>query len=117
MPTAICPRSLPVPPASQLAKIRRLEVAQLESEGHSVGIRVCAARIQGMYTAPAIDRPSEMPPVEALLDKRLLVQLSQAQVGRDWILLPTSLSVSVARVVLLVLLRANRLSIAAHLVD
>ena len=104
MPTAICPRSLPVPPASQLAKIRRLEVAQLESEGHSVGIRVCAARIQGMYTAPAIDKPCEMPPVEALLDKRLMS-------------LPISLLVSAALVVLLVLLRANRLSIAALSVD
>jgi uncharacterized protein involved in exopolysaccharide biosynthesis len=45
-----------------------------------------------------------MPPVEALLDKRLMS-------------LPFSLVVSAALVVLLVLLRANRLSIAAHPVD
>jgi hypothetical protein len=72
-----------------------------------------------MYTALAIDRPSEMgildrcpthmtskrnEMVRKLLDMRLM-------------LLPISLLVSAARVVLLVLLRANRLSIAAHLVD
>jgi len=52
-----------------------------------------------------------------LLDKRLmlffLVQLSPAQAGIDRMLLPISLLVSVALVVLLVLLRANPLSIAA----
>ena len=80
-----------------------------------------------MYMALAIDGPStldrcsvhmclglrtEVPPVEALLDKRFLVQLSQVQAGRDRILLPISLSVSVALVVLLVLLGANPLSSA-----
>ena len=64
-----------------------------------------------MYMAPAIDRPSEMPPVEALLHRRFLVQTSQARAGKDQ-RFPISLSVSVALVVLLVLLGANPLSSA-----
>ena len=61
--------------------------------------------------ALAIDGPSEVPLVGALLHKRFLVQTSQARAGRDRIL-PISLSVSVALVVLLVLLGANPLSSA-----
>ena len=61
--------------------------------------------------APAIDRPSEVPPVGALLHKRFLVQTSQARAGKDQ-RFPISLSVSVALVVLLVLLGANPLSSA-----
>ena len=52
---------------------------------------------------------TEVPPVEALLHKRFLVQASQARAGRDWVL-SYSPSVSVALVVLPVLLGVNPLS-------
>ena len=81
-----------------------LEVVQQEQEKRSVGIRRGVAWMLGMYRALAIGGPCEVPPVEALLDKHLM-------------LLPHSLLdmplVSVALIVLLVLLRANPLSIAA----
>ncbi len=80
--------------------------------------------MKGMYKALAIDGSSTLDrcPVhmtskrnemaQRLLDKRFLVQLSPAQAGIDRMLLPISLLVSVALVVLLVLLGANLLSSA-----
>ena len=65
--------------------------------------------MEGKYMALAIDGPSEVPPVGALLHKRFLVQTSQARAGRDWVL-SYSPSVSVALVVLPVLLGVNPLS-------
>jgi len=95
VPTVIGPRSASL-----------FEVAQLELEErylYSVGIRQGVACIVGKCMDFAIGGPSEVPPVEALLDKHLM-------------LLPHSLLdmplVSVALVVLLVLLRANPLSSA-----
>jgi len=107
VPTVIGPRSASL-----------FEVAQLEQEERylcSVGIRQGVAGIVGMYRALAIGGPSEVSILDRcpnhMTSKRN--EVVRELLDKHLMLLPISLLVSAALVVLLVLQRANLLSIAA----
>ena len=91
-----------------------LGVVRQEQEKRSVGIRKGVAWMLGMYRALAIGGPSEVSILDRcpthMTSKRN--EVARKLLDKRLMLLPISLLVSAALVVLLVLLRANPLSIA-----